>query len=557
MILMTILYGKSGKHEPSAYRALVREAKSGTGRKIHKLIVEAEQISDSYYKALALFELSNIPELKLNEAVDIARNALEQINLEDRLWRRAELLTTISKKTKSWRNVDTNSAPFREEFLDMILDIVLSMPNGQGLSDAISGCASRFYGSRFKPLLMKAVKNNGFILKDVRAIIHAWAKQFAGAEVSLDEIKEIQEMLKSVPDESLQAKLLGYLSLQCKRNGAGKLASEPLQAAVGIVKNIQDQKQLETLRYLAQNTDSQDELMIVFNGLENLKVPVDKANFLATLAGAADKGGFKKLAKDWFNRGLEHCDQIMDSEIREKTKLKLAQGLSRSGETKLVKQTNEEAKRESKRLVSHKPTNLEKNSSEKIKSENTNLDNKSGPNNILALFDTYEGGLKPVHFRSVARAAPVCYAFDLDLALMGFPTNDLEELVKSIIAETNIGHGGRFLEKLLAENRIFLVPCTTQEPPDFQQLGIPVATTSHPSEEKKARLAEIFKTVQNTHQSGRVCLIIGLGKKGLPPSMLTAAESHVEFTGKNIPLETCTAIGVAAQQLAEAQRITK
>ena len=84
---------------------------------------------------------------------------------------------------------------------------------------------------------------------------------------------------------------------------------------------------------------------------------------------------------------------------------------------------------------------------------------------MLALYDTYEGGLKPVHARAVARAAPLCVAFGLDLALMGFPTDNLEELVKMVARDTGVGKGGGYLKELHKEGRVVLVPCTKQEPP--------------------------------------------------------------------------------------------
>jgi hypothetical protein len=42
---------------------------------------------------------------------------------------------------------------------------------------------------------------------------------------------------------------------------------------------------------------------------------------------------------------------------------------------------------------------------------------------------------------------------------------------------------------------------------------------------------------------------MGLGKSGLPQSLLNQVQYHLELTGNNIPLETCTAMGVIAQQL--------
>ena len=59
---------KKIKHAPSAYRALVREAKSATGRHPGLLLVEARRIDDPYFCSLALFTLSANERLDLSEA---------------------------------------------------------------------------------------------------------------------------------------------------------------------------------------------------------------------------------------------------------------------------------------------------------------------------------------------------------------------------------------------------------------------------------------------------------------------------------------------------------
>ncbi len=42
---------------------------------------------------------------------------------------------------------------------------------------------------------------------------------------------------------------------------------------------------------------------------------------------------------------------------------------------------------------------------------------------------------------------------------------------------------------------------------------------------------------------------MGLGKKGLPESFLKSVPYHLEHTGKDVALETATAMGVIAEQL--------
>jgi hypothetical protein len=176
-------------------------------------------------------------------------------------------------------------------------------------------------------------------------------------------------------------------------------------------------------------------------------------------------------------------------------------------------------------------------------------DKRSG-RHILALYDTYEGGLKPVHSRAVARAAPLCAAFGLDLALIGFPSDDLERIVGLSEKETNIGKGGTYIRKLHSTDRILLVGCSEKDPPsDWSDLGLPVATTSRPDRMKSIELGRAIEVSRTAHPKRRICLIMGLGRKGLPDSLLESVSHHLEITGANIPLETATAMGILAYMI--------
>jgi hypothetical protein len=42
---------------------------------------------------------------------------------------------------------------------------------------------------------------------------------------------------------------------------------------------------------------------------------------------------------------------------------------------------------------------------------------------------------------------------------------------------------------------------------------------------------------------------MGLGKKGLPSSLLNKTSYHLELTGQNVSLETCTAMGIIAMKM--------
>ncbi len=159
----------------------------------------------------------------------------------------------------------------------------------------------------------------------------------------------------------------------------------------------------------------------------------------------------------------------------------------------------------------------------------------------MGLYNTYHGSLHPVHTRTVARAAPLCYAYGMKLVLFGFPFENVEEAVERISAETNIGKGGAYLRILKEEGRLFVLPYPDKK--FIPEVGELIATTSRPEENKRVDIEKIAEQRRN------VCLVMGLGRKGLPGRFLKMAEKHVELTGYGIPLETCTVMGVICERI--------
>ncbi len=147
----------------------------------------------------------------------------------------------------------------------------------------------------------------------------------------------------------------------------------------------------------------------------------------------------------------------------------------------------------------------------------------------LGLFNTYNQNLSAAHIRVVARAAPLCYAYGLNLCLFNFPINSKEEILKKVAVDTNIGEGGLYLCKLIDENKFDISKHVSEK------FGSLVATTPR-SDPKKV----IRKT------SEKLCFLLGIGKKGLPEYVLSSAKYHLEFSGQGIPFETSTAMGILA-----------
>ena len=68
-------------------------------------------------------------------------------------------------------------------------------------------------------------------------------------------------------------------------------------------------------------------------------------------------------------------------------------------------------------------------------------------------------------------------------------------------------------------------------------------------------MAKTFELAGKLHPKKRVCIIMGLGKRGLPQSLLDSVDYHLELTGSGVALETATAMGVIAAQMAPKKMI--
>jgi len=168
----------------------------------------------------------------------------------------------------------------------------------------------------------------------------------------------------------------------------------------------------------------------------------------------------------------------------------------------------------------------------------------------LGIVNTYDKiKLHEAHYRSIARAAPVAYAFGFNLALFDYPFKmSAKELVDFVKHRTTIGMAGKYLEELLHSNMFFVFELPKK---GFQpQFGTPVVTTSHPDEQKSIKI----ETLAEMADKRSFLLLIGLGRKGLPKRLFEIAKFHLDITSKGIPLETCTAIGAIPAMISALMR---
>lgn len=158
--------------------------------------------------------------------------------------------------------------------------------------------------------------------------------------------------------------------------------------------------------------------------------------------------------------------------------------------------------------------------------------------------DAYEGALAEPHLRAIGRAAPLCWAFGLDLALVGLPADSVAEVVAKAGKSTGIGEGAGYLEQLAAQGRVALWPADPPAP----TAGLLVATTPHPDVHRAGGFETALRKAKAAG-APRLLVLVGLGPKGLPGAWMRAAAVHLELTGDNVSLETATAMGVIAERM--------
>ncbi|TQD26639.1 DUF531 domain-containing protein [Methanolobus vulcani] len=158
----------------------------------------------------------------------------------------------------------------------------------------------------------------------------------------------------------------------------------------------------------------------------------------------------------------------------------------------------------------------------------------------LGIVNTYDKiKVLDAHYRAIARAAPICYAYGFSLALYDFPFNmDADELVEFVADKTTIGESGKYLKLLHEKKHLFVFDLPKK---GFQpQFGSVVVTTSKP-EKKFSITPETFADEIMNNKSFLV--LVGLGRKGLPKDLFSLARYHLDITSQGVSLETCTAIG--------------
>lgn len=542
------------KHEPSFYRGLIREKKSKKGRHPKKLLKEARSIQDPYYASLALLRISDDPRLPISEAKLIAFEALRLAEEESRLWRRAELYGRLAKYAKTWNKEFSEEDSHR--LLDEILRKLHVFPKGKGLSQNINEISKHMGCKRLLSLLKIAVQNNDYSLDDSKTVIRQWAT------ICVETIspENIYSVLSTVKNSFIQSKLMGYFYLQCTKKQIEY--QNAFNTAIETAIQLKSNEQLKALRYLIRHIGTEQDFLHLKNVISSLPDNQGRTQLLTTLGGVVDRKEYKKYTFSIFQEALEASKQIYDQYQRTKEQIKIAKGLLKINKKDLAKKilvTNHEMI-EDKSLkmtieeimeqynVSFNEIQLLNTSS--ISSEYKTSDLPLSSGHVLALFNTYEGSLNPIHVRTLARAAPLCAGFGLNLWLIDFPITELDNFVKKVTTDTRIGQSGKYVQFLYNGNRIHLYSSSQIKTKTISDDNLLIATTAHPAKDKSITMNEAFIKLENDSKK-KIILIMGLGKKGLPTSILQKLRYHLELTGVYVPLETCTAMGIIALKMHE------
>ena len=142
----------------------------------------------------------------------------------------------------------------------------------------------------------------------------------------------------------------------------------------------------------------------------------------------------------------------------------------------------------------------------------------------IGLYNSYDQNFREPHRRTIARAGDLARAFDMNLALFGFPIPDEcktpMEIAQYIAGTTTIGaHGGNFLE-LAEAGRFHKFP--------------------YPAKGKEIDLPALLDMVERGQS---VLMVFGIGPHGVPKATAAIPKYNIDITPGGFSLETCTALG--------------
>ncbi len=161
----------------------------------------------------------------------------------------------------------------------------------------------------------------------------------------------------------------------------------------------------------------------------------------------------------------------------------------------------------------------------------------------IGLYNSYDSNkFREPHRRAIARTGDIAMAYNMNLALFGFPIPEdcrtPKDIAEWVAGTTSIGRHGDYFVQLAEEGRFSTFPYPSKGFPP--QLGEPILTTSSPEPSKKIELGTLVKEVKGGKS---ILLVFGLGPHGVPKNATSIPKYNLDITGGGYSLETCTAIG--------------
>ena len=485
------------RHDPSACRRILRDArKNGLSRELFDL---AQDLQDGVYRAESLCGLCGSEDMDDDGRAEWVTMIVESMLEEERAWRLAESIGIIAKSAGNWP-----AGGARKELMGNLVAITGDLPVGDARVDALKAIANRVSIQKLPELLLLAIENHGMEAKAARPIMKAIVA--TGNREMINEI--IPLLTEAAPD--LAVKLLDNLHrLMIQENLTMELSA--LQLALPFLSTAD----FETVRTMCSHATRSEDVRMLAQTLAG--DDEESVRFAITLAGRADRAGDAEFARELLENAAQHVDSL-DVQTSIRIRKNLAKGFERLGDSERAEGL---ISVRTPAVISIHP------SSEYVERRG----------HTMALVGTYDGAIGTPYLRALARASGVAWGFGLDIALIDWPTGDLEGLCQQAKKESGTA-GVNHLPSLLASGRIQLL---SVEDALGGAVGHPIATTHQP----------VGGSVDLAEYEGSICMFIGLGRHGLPQNLLDNCPDQFELTGIGASLETAVAMGAIAQRLAD------
>ncbi|MEC9332673.1 MAG: DUF531 family protein [Candidatus Thermoplasmatota archaeon] len=461
------------RHNPSTARRIAKEIRRGESPE--GLLPLARSISDPYYRSLGLVSIAS--SVKSRKPQSIFESALKEVGDVKQTWRRIELLGEITKSLKA-----VSDENLKNRIFDKVLMLALEEEE-EDAKDFIVKYSKNYPDELLGILLAHSINLAKYSFESSKAVIRIWVKRKA-IDSLISNLSELKGDLKS--------RLLGYLHFQLSKS---RIQIEPTALSLA----LQAKNSEEILRYLVRVCSSPSDLDAVASSLSE-----ESPAIMLSLTARADRKGWSPEAHKFATEAKQMIESLESSDKKEKLQSKL-------------------------KVTIEKLNGIETSRRQPIPVLSEIA--KSGKH-TLGLFNTYGGKWNHPHFKAIHKAANLCSAFDLNLALIGFPGIESDKLVGEIRKEMRLPNEGH-LSSLFSNQRVRFFDKDIDE----TWTGSKIATTANPDPDKL------------NIPDGKLCMIMGLGPKGLPKSFLESSSCHFELTGSNVAFETGTAMGSIAGRL--------